>query len=164
MTQTQSPALRLQPGAAFPALSAPLLGGGTLTLPQDALGAWSVVLLYRGDWCPYCRTQLTDFQRAAEKYAAAGVRVFALSADTEEEAQKTLTRHALTLPVAYGLNPGAVARSHGASTGEDGAYLQATGFVLRPDGTVALSLYSSGAVGRLNAADTLGFIQYLQKH
>lgn len=164
MTQTLSPATRLEAGQRFPALSAPLLGGDTLNLPGDARGAWSVVLLYRGDWCPYCRTQLTDFQRAAQKYAEAGVRVFSLSADTGEEAQKTAERHALTLPVAYGLNPGAVAGSHGASTGEDGAYLQATGFVLRPDGTVALSLYSSGAVGRLNAADTLRFIQYLQTH
>ena len=75
-----------------------------------------------------------------------------------------MARQHLTLPVAYGLDPAQVAHTHGAYTSDDGAYLQATGFVLRPDGTVALALYSTGAVGRLTAADTLGFVQYLQKH
>jgi hypothetical protein len=41
--------------------------------------------------------------------------------------------------------------------------LQATGFVLRPDGTVAVAVYSSTAIGRLVAADTINFLKYLQK-
>jgi len=41
--------------------------------------------------------------------------------------------------------------------------LQATGFALKPDGTIAVSVYSSGAIGRLVAADTVNFIKYLQK-
>ncbi|UQN08900.1 hypothetical protein [Deinococcus sp. QL22] len=69
----------------------------------------------------------------------------------------------MTLPVGYGLAPTEVAWTHGAYTSADAAYLQASGFVLCPDGTVALALYSSGAVGRLNAADTLGFVQYLRR-
>lgn len=156
---------RLSVGDTFPPLSATLTTGKALLLPEDAHGAWSVVLVYRGDWCPYCRTQLTDIQRHAETFEGMNINVFALSADSLDEAKRTVSRHGLTIPVAYGLTPGDVAASHGAYTGDDGdgAYLQATGFVLRPDGTVALAVYSSGAVGRLNAADVLGFIQYLRR-
>ena len=50
------------------------------------------------------------------------------------------------------------------SDGSDGkpTYSHATGFVLSPDGKVAVALYSSSAVGRLNAADTIGLIKYMQ--
>ena len=37
--------------------------------------------------------------------------------------------------------------------------MQLTGFVSRPDGTVAM--YSSGAIGRLVAALTINFLKYL---
>jgi len=51
----------------------------------------------------------------------------------------------------------------GATINEDPLYLQATDFVLRPDGTVAVAVYSSSAIGRLVAADTVNFLKYLQK-
>ncbi|MFB9991635.1 peroxiredoxin family protein [Deinococcus oregonensis] len=164
MTQTLTVhAVRLAEGDPFPRLSAPLVGGGVLELPVAPQGYWSVVLLYRGDWCPFCRSQLTEFQKLAEQFAAQDIQLFALSADAVEAAAQTVTRHGLTFPVAYGLAPREIAQTHGAYLSADAAYLQATGFVLRPDGTVALALYSSGAVGRLNAADTLGFVQYLRR-
>ncbi len=56
-----------------------------------------------------------------------------------------------------------VAKMIGASINEDPLYLQATGFVLRPDGTVAVAVYSSNTIGRLVAADTINYIKYLQK-
>ncbi len=46
---------------------------------------------------------------------------------------------------------------------EDPLFLQATDFVLRPDGAIALAVYSSGAIGRLVAADTVNYLKYLQK-
>jgi len=47
---------------------------------------------------------------------------------------------------------------------EEPFYLQATGFVLHPDGTIAVSVYSSGAIGRLVGADTANFIKYMQQN
>jgi hypothetical protein len=43
-------------------------------------------------------------------------------------------------------------------------YLQSTGFVLDPAGQVAVSLYSSGAIGRLVPEDVVGMVRYLREH
>jgi hypothetical protein len=56
-----------------------------------------------------------------------------------------------------------VAKQIGASINEEPLYLQATGLVLRPDDTIALAVYSSSAIGRLVAADTINFLEYLQQ-
>ena len=170
MTTTSAPAtnaFRLNNGDTFPALSADLVDGGTLNLPQDLSGSWGVVLFYRGDWCPFCRGQLSDFQRHLEQFGEVNAKVVALSVDAKADAEQTVNRHHLTFPVAYGLDAQAIAAEVGnyLSDGSDGkpTYSQATGFVLSPDGKVVVALYSSSAIGRLNAADTLGLIKYAQQ-
>jgi hypothetical protein len=43
-------------------------------------------------------------------------------------------------------------------------FVQSTGFVLDPAGRVVVSVYSSGAIGRLVPEDVLGLIRYLREH
>ena len=43
-------------------------------------------------------------------------------------------------------------------------YIQSTGFILNPDSQVIVSVYSSGAIGRLVPDDVLGMIAYLREH
>ena len=155
--------MRLHNGERFPTITASRVRGGEMTIPQDLEGRWAVVLFYRGHWCPYCRQQLQDFQRAREQLNELGAEVVALSVDSLEQAQQTVERHKLSFPVLYGLDAHQVEKTIGASINEDPLYLQATDFVLRPDGTVAVAVYSSSAIGRLVAADTINFLKYLQK-
>jgi peroxiredoxin len=75
---------RLENGQPFPSLRFALVGGGTLGLPEDLAGAFGVVLVYRGAWCPYCRAQLAAFSRKQHALLAVGVQVVALSADDEQ--------------------------------------------------------------------------------
>ena len=63
----------LQNGDRFPALSAPKVGEGTLSLPGDLAGSFGVVLFYRGSWCPYCNAQLSGFERAKDRLANVSV-------------------------------------------------------------------------------------------
>src|SRR5205085_5270353 len=49
--------MRLHNGERFPTITAPRVGGGEMTIPQDLAGRWAVLLFYRGHWCPYCRQQ-----------------------------------------------------------------------------------------------------------
>lgn len=58
--------IRLENGQIFPSLQLPLVGGGTLSLPEDLDGSFGVVLVYRGAWCPFCNAQLAAFGRATD--------------------------------------------------------------------------------------------------
>jgi hypothetical protein len=43
-------------------------------------------------------------------------------------------------------------------------FLQSAGFVLDPAGNVVVSVYSSGAIGRLVPDDVIGLVRYLREH
>lgn len=74
-----------------------------------------------------------------------------------------MEQHGIEFSVAYGLDPAAARDTLGTYLGADDAFIQATGFVLGPGGRTTLAVYSSGAVGRLVAADVLGLIEYARR-
>ncbi len=154
----------LHPGDGFPALSLPVPGGDALPLPDTLAGSFGVVLFYRGSWCPYCNAQLRAFQRASESLAEVGAKVVALSVDDEATTAELIARHHLTFPVGHSADARAVAEATGAFVNDNPTYLQSTGFVLDPDGRVVVSVYSSGAIGRLVPDDVVGLIRYLRDH
>lgn len=157
-------AVRLDPGDRFPHVTVSRLGGGEIDLPDDVADGWAVILFYRGHWCPFCRKQLEDFQKNLDRFRSNDVQIVALSADPEEEARKTAQTNDLGFPVGFGVDPRTIRDTLGAYLGEDGGFIQATSFILSPEGRVALAVYSSGAVGRLVSRDALGFIDYMRKH
>jgi peroxiredoxin len=152
----------LTPGDSFPALTIKQPGGDEFELPLP--GEYTVVLLYRGGWCPYCNAQLRAFQRAHDKLADFGVRVVALSIDDEATTQATIDKHGLTFPVGHSADARAIAEATGALVNPDAGYIESTGFVVGPDGKVLVSVYSSNAIGRLVPDDVIGFIRYVREH
>ena len=154
----------LNPGDPFPRLTISTTDNQTLTIPDAFAGDFGVVLLYRGAWCPYCNAQLRAFERSGQALADAGIRVAALSVDDEESTTALVTRHKLTFPVGYDADAPAVASLTGAFVNPDPVYLQSTGFVLDPTGNVIVSVYSSGAIGRLVPDDVIGLVRYLREH
>jgi peroxiredoxin len=154
----------LSPGSAFPALPLTAPGGPAMTLPEAFAGDFSVVLFFRGSWCPYCNAQLRAFQRASGNLAETGVKVAALSVDDEPTTAELIAKHGLTFPVGHSADARAVADLTGAFVNPDPVYLQSTGFVLDPAGQVIVSVYSSGAIGRLVPEDVIGLVRYLRQH
>ena len=154
----------LRPGDPFPELMISTIGGGALTLPDVFAGDFAVVLFYRGAWCPYCNAQLRAFERAGQALADNGIRVAALSVDDKETTAALVQKHKLPFPVGYGADARAVAELTGAGVNPDPVYLQSTGFVLDPAGSVVVSVYSSGAIGRLVPDDVLGLVRYARDH
>ena len=154
---------RLRNGTKFPSLALPAVGGGTLSLPDDLTGHFGVILIYRGSWCPYCNAQLASFQRASDSLAELDIRVAALSVDNEAASSDLVAKHHLTFPVAHSATPQLVATATGAYLSDDGSYLESSGFVLAPDGSILTAVYSSAAIGRLVPADVIGFVRYLKK-
>ena len=153
---------RLQNGQVFPSLEIPAVGGGTIQIPQSLRGAYGVILIYRGAWCPYCQAQLAGFQRAREKLAETGIKVIALSVDDEATTSGTIEKHKLSFPVGHSTDADQVAAVTGAYTNEAPHYLQTTGFLLAPDGRIMNAVYSSGPIGRLVADDVVGMVSYLK--
>ncbi|HEU5008860.1 MAG TPA: peroxiredoxin family protein [Jatrophihabitantaceae bacterium] len=154
----------LKPGDAFPSLTVSRSGGGSFTVPELFDGKFGVVLFYRGSWCPYCNAQLRSFERARAQLAEVGADVVALSVDDEATTDELVAKHKLTFPVGFGADAPAVSAATGAFVDPEGGYLQSTGFVLDPSGKVVISVYSSGAIGRLVPEDVVGLIRYIREH
>jgi peroxiredoxin len=154
----------LAPGSTFPTISLDLPGGSTLHLPDALAGHYGVVLFYRGSWCPYCNGQLRAFQRAADSLGEVDARVVALSVDDEATTRANIDKLRLQFPVGHSADARAIADATGAFVNEDPLHLQSTGFVLDPTGSVIVSVYSSGAIGRLVPEDVVGLIRYAREH
>ncbi len=154
----------LQPGDTFPDLTVELTDGEKLELPAALHGGWGVVLFNRGSWCPYCQTQLRAFQRALDSLTRGGASVVSLSVDDRATAAELVSKFGLEFRVGHSADAHALAEATGAFINTDPLYVQATGFILDPDGQVALSVYSSGAIGRLVPEDVVGFIKYAKEH
>ena len=154
----------LNPGDLFPQLVISTTSDQSITIPDAFAGDFAVVLFYRGAWCPYCNAQLRAFERAGQTLADNGIRAAALSVDDKETTAALIAKHALTFPVGYGADANAVAALTGAFVNPDPVYLQSTGFVLDPVGNVVVSVYSSGAIGRLVPDDITGMVRYMREH
>lgn len=163
MIETSRPS-PLTNGETLPDLTLPSVSNGTVSLSEYVKGAWSVVLFYRGNWCPFCNAQLNAFQRKLPEFEKLGVRIIAISADPLDEAQQTVAKHHLTFPVLYGANPASTAKRFGAYMDKNahGTYVNSTDFILQPDGAIAVAVYSSGAIGRIVPDDAFGYIKYVQ--
>jgi peroxiredoxin len=101
---------------------------------------------------------LTAFSRAS-RLKEEGVKVVAASVDTEEDAQKTIAECGIDFPVGYGADCQAVARLTGCFYEERRQILHSTGYLLRPDGTIAVGVYSTGPIGRLVWRHVLSLVQ-----
>lgn len=152
----------LHNGQRFPDVKISVVGGSTLTLPDDLDGSYGVVLIYRGSWCPYCMAQLSSFGRAMNKLEDVNAKVVALSVDDESTTAATREKHELTFPLGHSADADQIASLVGSYTSTEPKYLESTGFVLSPQGKVLNAVYSSGAIGRLTADDVVGFLRYVQ--
>ena len=163
-TTDPTPLTRLKAGDAFPAITVTPADGAPLRLPDDIAGRFAVVLFYRGAWCPYCNAQLRAFQRAHDTLRKLDVSVIALSVDDPDTTRVVIAEHGLEFPIGHSADAHVIAEVTGAFLNADPVYLQSTGFVLGPDGKVIVSVYSSGAIGRLVPEDVAGLVKYVRAH
>ena len=58
-------------------------------------GKPAILVFYRGGWCPYCNTQLSDLRLIIKDVEALGYQVIAISPDRPEELSRTMSRDKL---------------------------------------------------------------------
>lgn len=94
------------PGKPLPAVTLPLAGGGEVTpgsAPNDAMGEWQMLVVYRGRHCPRCKTYFKKLQALLPEFKALGVNLITASADPREKAEADVADEGWTFPVAYDL-------------------------------------------------------------
>jgi len=95
-----------------------------------------------------------------KEFGSEEIKVIAGSVDPVEKAQEVVSKLGITYPVAYGLDPEEISRMTGAFYDTTRRSLHATGFLLRPDHTVAVACYSTGPIGRMVAKDVLNLVKF----
>jgi len=128
-------------GDTIPAFSLKAQDGIQRDLPSDKP---AVLVFFRGQWCPYCRWELTGLQTINRAVSELGGEIIAISPDSAVESEELRQRLSLAFSIlsdpdlavtdAFGL------RHLGgrSATGEDKPY--PTTFVLDADGVVKMKI------------------------
>jgi alkyl hydroperoxide reductase subunit AhpC len=103
---------------------------------------------------------LADFQSLWKEFEAQHVKVVAGSVDPRNKTQEYAEKLGLSYPVAYGMVAGDISRLTGAFYEKEKEFLHATGFLVHPDRTIEVAVYSTGPVGRFVAQDILNLVKY----
>ncbi len=139
--------MTVKPRTPAPSLEVETVDGEPWRLSDRRPANFTMIVAYRGQHCPICKTYLKDLRRHVDDFTARGVDVIALSTDSEERARATREEWELAgLTIGYGL-PIEQAQAWGlyissgrgkTSVGiEEPARFNEPGlFLVRPDGTL----------------------------
>jgi len=86
----------IQVGAQIPNAQLTNLDGKTVSLKSVTKGRATVLVFYRGGWCPFCNAHLADLGMVADQVKAKGYQILAISPDRPEELKKTMDKHHMT--------------------------------------------------------------------
>ena len=106
---------------------------------------------------------MADFQNKIGVLGNAGARVVALSVDPEPDARRIKSMIGISYDVGYGLDAFEMERTIGCYINREPPFMHATAFLLRPDGTIHVAVYSSAQVGRLLGSDAVGIIDFVKR-
>ena len=81
----------IEVGAAAPDAGLRDLGGDDVTLHAIIAGKPTVLIFYRGFWCPYCNAHLSDLVTVEEELRSLGYQIIAISPDRPEELNRMTT-------------------------------------------------------------------------
>jgi peroxiredoxin len=89
-----------------------------------------------------------------------GVKVIAVSADSEAAVRKTISDEGFTFPIGFGVSEFEIA-AVGSVQGErkEAVITQPAEFILKPGGEVAASLYATTQVGRMSPREIAVFVK-----
>ena len=161
----------LLPRYPVPALNVALTTGERFVLGAQPGERFDLIVFYRGWHCPTCVKYLTELESLAPEFAARGVRIVAVSSDTEERGKHMAEKiNAGVVRLGYGLSLKS-ARSWGlyistsrgqTSIGiEEPALFSEPGvFLVRPDGTLYYGAVQSMPFARPPLQDFIGAIDF----
>lgn len=82
----------LQPGTKAPNVAVRTLDNKEVRLASLTKGKRTVLIFYRGGWCPFCNMHLSELGAAKAEFTKMGYQVVAVTPDSPEELNKTLDK------------------------------------------------------------------------
>lgn len=80
-------------GARVPEMVLTAADGGPFDLNKAISEKPTVLIYYRGGWCPYCNMQLNSLMEIEQDLIQMGYQIIAVSADRYEKVQDTIKKH-----------------------------------------------------------------------
>lgn len=150
------PVTRLLSGSPAPELDVPLAGGGRWRLSEQSPQNFTLIIVFRGVHCSFCKPEVEKLQTLKAQLAEIGVEAFAVSMDGEDRAARMSSEWALDdLPVGYGMSLDQ-ARAWGLYISrqvkdvEPDIFSEPGCFLVRPDGTLYSQFQSTAPWMRLD--------------
>jgi len=88
----------LKVGAAAPNIQATLSDGKAFDLKNELKGGPIGIIFYRGFWCPKCTKHLEALQSELAELKEKGLRIYAVTPETEEYIEKTQEKSNIEIP------------------------------------------------------------------
>ncbi|MEM9100461.1 MAG: peroxiredoxin-like family protein [Pseudomonadota bacterium] len=156
------------PRTQAPALSVPLLSGGTWTLAERNPENFTIVIFYRGKHCPICKTYMKEVDALIDQATEQGIDVVAISMDSEERARDTLAEIGTEkLAIGYAQTE-ASARDWGLyissareGSAEPAVFAEPGLFVIQPDGMIFFAQTQSAPFTRPDFGKLLGGLKFV---
>lgn len=82
-------------GETVPEVQITQMDGKTTELGAVLNGKKSILIFYRGGWCPYCNSHLSDLQKIEPKLKELGYQIIAISPDVPAKLNETDQKHEL---------------------------------------------------------------------
>jgi len=83
-------------GEQIPTLKLQTVSGEDFDLNKSISETPTILVFYRGGWCPYCSKQLAGLQEVEKDLTKAGYQLIAISTDSPENLSKTLDKQSLS--------------------------------------------------------------------
>ena len=90
-------------GTNVPALTLRDVDGKAFDLKAAVAKAPTVLVFYRGGWCPYCNAQLAGLAKSAAELKAMGYQIIGVSPDSPAELKKTIGKNQLDYTLVFRL-------------------------------------------------------------
>jgi peroxiredoxin len=156
----------LVPRQAVPPLHVPTVAHGDFALAAQAPRHFTLLVFYRGAFCPYCLKQLRELGRLLPDFTERGVELLALSCDERTNAEAMAAKVGEPgLRFGYGLEA-ATARawglhmSRGHYDSEPALFSEPGLFLVRPDGTLYFAAQQTMPFARPHADELLAAIGF----
>ena len=83
-------------GKSIPRATLKGIDGKAISLKDAVAGKPTVIIFYRGGWCPFCNAHLSDLAKVEAEVRAKGYQIIAISPDIPTELAKTVDKDHLT--------------------------------------------------------------------